>query len=187
MQRNLAWYDHFPEAVMTVMENYQVKLQWDFRIQTDHHLDHNRPDIVVLEKKWRRCFIVDVPCPYFDTRVAEKEKEKIQHVSGLKSGRAIWNCRSVIAVIPIVIGALGTVSKHLRMWISKLGTPGIIALLQIACLLGTAKILIIIIIIMIIIIIIIIVLVDAAAGYRLSAAHPTLLFFTLGIQTFVLP
>ena len=74
-------------------------------------------------------------------------------------------------------------SKHLRMWISKLGTPGIIALLQIACLLGTAKILIII----IIIIIIIIVLVDAAAGYRLSAAHPTLLFFTLGIQMFVLP
>ena len=182
MQRNLAWYDHFPEAVMTVMENYQVKLQWDFRIQTDHHLDHNRPDIVVLEKKWRRCFIVDVPCPYFDTRVAEKEKEKIQHVSGLKSGSAIWNCRSVISVIPIVIGALGTVSKHLRMWISKLGTPGIIALLQIACLLGTAKILIII-----IIIIIIIVLVDVAAGYRLSAAHPTLLFFTLGIQTFVLP
>ena len=181
MQRNLAWYDHFPETVMTVMENYQVKLQWDFRIQTDHHLDHNRSDIVVLEKKWRRCFIVDVPCPYFDTRVAEKEKEKIQHVSGLKSGRAIWNCRSVIAVIPIVIGALGTVSKHLRMWISKLGTPGIIALLQIACLLGTAKILIII------IIIIIIVLVDAAAGYHLSAALPTLLFFTLGIQTFVLP
>ena len=141
MQWNLAWYDHFPEAVMTVMENYQVKLQWDFRIQTDHHLDHNRPDIVVLEKKWRRCFIVDVPCPYFDTRLAEKEKEKIQHVSGLKSGSAIWNCRSVISVIPIVIGALGTVSKHLRMWISKLGTPGIIALLQKACLLGTAKIL----------------------------------------------
>ena len=95
-------------------------------------------------------------------------------------------------MIPIVIGALGTVSKHLRMWIGKLGTPGIIALLQKACLLGTAKILIIIIIIiiiiiLIIIIIIIIVLVDAAAGYRLSAAHPTLLFFTQGIQTFVLP
>ena len=80
-----------------------------------------------------------------------------------------------------MIGALATVRKHLRMWISKLGTPGIIALLQKACSLGTAKILIII------IIIIIIVLVDAAAGYRLSAAHPTLLFFTLGIQTFVLP
>ena len=49
----------------------------------------------------------------------------------------IWNCRSV-SVIP---GAFGIVRKHLRMWISMLGTPGIIALLQKACLSGIAKIL----------------------------------------------
>ena len=41
----------------------------------------------------------------------------------------------------IAIGALRTVSKHLRIWVSKLGIPGIIALLQRACLLETAKIL----------------------------------------------
>ena len=40
--------------------------------------DNNRPDIVVLEKEGRVCFIVDVACP-FDTRVAEKETEKIDH------------------------------------------------------------------------------------------------------------
>ena len=52
----------------------------------------------------------------------------------------MWNCRSV-SVIPIAIVALGTVSnKHLRMWISMLGTPWIISLLQKACLLGTDKI-----------------------------------------------
>ena len=45
------------------MENDQVQLLWDFRIQTDDHLDHNRPDIVVLEKEERECFIVDVACP----------------------------------------------------------------------------------------------------------------------------
>ena len=42
------------------MENDQVKLLWDFRIQTDHRLDHNRPDIVVLEKEVRECFNVGV-------------------------------------------------------------------------------------------------------------------------------
>ena len=47
LQCKETWHDHSPEAVM---ENYQVKLLWDFRIQTDHHLDYNRPDIVVLEK-----------------------------------------------------------------------------------------------------------------------------------------
>ena len=114
-----------------------MKLLWDFRIQTDHHLDHNRPDIVELEKEGGMCFI-HVACP-FDTRVAEREREKIDHYQDLKGEvQKIWNCRSV-SVIIIVIGALRIVSKHLRMWVSKLETaPGIIALLQRACLFGTA-------------------------------------------------
>ena len=32
------------------MEKNVLKLLWDFRIQTDHHVDRNRPGIVVLEK-----------------------------------------------------------------------------------------------------------------------------------------
>ena len=35
-----------------------------------------------------------------------------------------------VSVISFVIGALGSASEHLRMWISKLRTPRIIALLQ---------------------------------------------------------
>ena len=49
MMINETRYDHSPEAVI---ENDQVKLLWDFRIQTDHHLDHcNRPDIQILESR----------------------------------------------------------------------------------------------------------------------------------------
>jgi len=41
--------------------------------------NNNRSDIVVLEKEGRvQCFIVNVTCP-FDTRVAEKETEKINN------------------------------------------------------------------------------------------------------------
>ena len=78
----------------------------------------------MLEKEGKECFIVDIDCP-FETRVAENERVEMQKVS----------------VIPIAIGSLGTVSKHLRTWISKKGTPGIIALLHKACLLETTKIL----------------------------------------------
>ena len=76
--------------------------------------NNNRPDIVVLEKEGRVCFIVDVACP-FDTRVAKKETEKIDHFKDVKVEVQIkiWNCRSV-SVIPIVIGALWTLSKHLH-------------------------------------------------------------------------
>ena len=45
--------------------------------------NNNRPDIVVLEKDGRVCFIVDVACP-FDTRVAKKETEKIDHFRDVK-------------------------------------------------------------------------------------------------------
>ena len=67
------------------MENDQVKLLWDFRIQTDHHLDHNRPDIVVLKKASKVCQIIDVACP-FDTRIAEKRAREDQPLLGLKNG-----------------------------------------------------------------------------------------------------
>ena len=60
------------------METDQVKLLWDFRIRTDLHLDHNGPDIVVLETVGRVCSIIDVACA-FDTRIEEKEWEKIDH------------------------------------------------------------------------------------------------------------
>ena len=122
------------------MENDQVKLLWDFRIQTDHHLDHNRPDIVVLKKASKVCQIIDVAC-LFNTRKAENEREMIDHYQDLKvEVQKMWNCKSV-SVVPVVIGALGAVTKNLMMWVTKIGTPGILNLLQKACFLGTAKIL----------------------------------------------
>ena len=36
------WYEHSPDSVE---ENENYKLLWDFPIQTDRKLDHNRPDI----------------------------------------------------------------------------------------------------------------------------------------------
>ena len=41
------WYKHEPKPVI---ENEQTKILWDFSIQTDHPIEANRPDIVVLEK-----------------------------------------------------------------------------------------------------------------------------------------
>ena len=80
---------------------------WDFRIQTGHQIEHNRPDVVVLDKIERSCYVIDITCP-FDTRVLEKEQEKMQKYQELKREiRKIWSCRKVI-VVPIVIGALGT-------------------------------------------------------------------------------
>ena len=77
------------------------------------------PDIVVLEKESRVCQIIDVVCP-FDTQIPEKEREKVDHYQDLKveiqkkKKKKLWSCKSV-SVIPVVIGALGAVTKNLMM------------------------------------------------------------------------
>ena len=74
------WYNHNPESVL---ENKKTKILWDFKIQTDHVLEHNRPDILVLDKELRTSLIIDIACP-FDTRVPKKEKEKMDNYQDLK-------------------------------------------------------------------------------------------------------
>ena len=51
----------------------------------------------------------------------------------------IWKLRKV-EVIPVVIGALGTVTKHFEKWIEKLDMDLTIEALQKPCLLGTLRI-----------------------------------------------
>ena len=48
--RTIKWYNPKPASVF---ENERVKILWDFNIQTDHVIQHRRPDIVVLYKNKR--------------------------------------------------------------------------------------------------------------------------------------
>ena len=66
-------YKHTPEKVI---ETDEVKLLWDFPIQTDDKLDHNRPDIVVVNIFRRSCLLIDIAC-HFSTRIVKKEEQKI--------------------------------------------------------------------------------------------------------------
>ena len=52
--------------------------------------------------------------------------------------KRLWNKKVVL--VPIIIGALETVSKKFNLYLKKAGLDGSILLLQKACLLGTARI-----------------------------------------------
>ena len=70
-----------------------------------------------------------------------KEKEKIENYAELRREiKKIWNCREV-KVVPVVVGALGTISRNLKGYLKNLGLKSNIELLQKATLLGTAKVL----------------------------------------------
>ena len=102
------WHIHKPEKVL---ESENCKILWDFPIQTDKTLEHDQPDITVIDKKNKKCILIDLACP-FDTRIEKKEEEKYTNYSELKYEIAkTWKMRKV-EVVPVVIWALGTVTKH---------------------------------------------------------------------------
>ena len=82
--------------------------------------------------------ILPVPA---DVRVEEKEKEKVEKYQDLKREiRRLWKLRN-IEIVPVVIGALGSVSTEFDRWMGKLGITCNVGIMQKTALLGTARIL----------------------------------------------
>ena len=131
------WYEHNPEGVQ---ENEGVKLLWDMNIQCDNVIEARRPDIVIIDRKEESCIIVDIAVPA-DGRVHEKEREKVEKYQDLRReiGR-LWQLRKV-HVVPVVVVALGSVTKEFDRWMEKLGVPVDVGVVQKTALLGTARIL----------------------------------------------
>ena len=46
-----------------------------FPIQTDKTLEYNRPDITFIDKKSKKCLLIDPACS-FDAHIGKKEEEK---------------------------------------------------------------------------------------------------------------
>ena len=110
-------------------------------IQCDHIIEARRPVIVVVEKESNKAIIVDIASPW-DHRVYEKESEKVEKYQDLKREiRKFMGYIRRVVVVPVVVGALGAVSKRLDTWLDKLGITINTVFLQKTALLGTARIL----------------------------------------------
>ena len=116
-----------------------MKLLWDFNIQTDKVTAARRPDIVMVNKETQECPIIDIAIPG-DTRMEKKEEEKIEKYQELafELGR-LWEVRTT--VIPIVIGALGTITNKLPVYLALIGADLSFETIQKSAILGTGKIL----------------------------------------------
>ena len=130
------WYEHVPRKVE---ENEEVKILWDFDIQTDREIHHRRPGIVAQRKKERETIIVDIAVPG-DCNVVQKEIEKREKYQDLaREIGNLWKTRT--KVVPVVVGALGSVFKQLKCHLEKIESPERKRTLQKSALLGSAHIL----------------------------------------------
>ena len=135
------WYMHSPASVL---ENDTHKLLWDFDIQTDHLISARRPDLIIINNnnnnnKKRICKIVDFAVSA-DHRIKLKECEKTDKYLDLaRELKKLWNLQ--VTIIPIVIGAFGTVTKGLLKGLEDLEVGRRVETTQTTALLRTARIL----------------------------------------------
>ena len=119
-----------------VLENDTHKLPWDFNIQTDHLIPARRPDLIIINKKKRICKIVDYAVPA-DYRINLKECAK-KYLDLARELKKLWNMK--VTIVPIVIGAFGTITKGLLKGLEDLDVGGRVESIQMTALLRTARI-----------------------------------------------
>ena len=122
------------------MENAEIKLLWDINIQSGNLIDARRHDLIVINKKEQKGIIIDIAVPA-DVRVKEKEKEKVEKYQDLKKEiKRLWKLGNV-EIVPVVVGALGSVSAEFERWMGKLGITCNVGVIQKSVLLRTTRIL----------------------------------------------
>ena len=127
------WHEHCPEG--SVEDDF--KLIWDINIQCDNVTEARKPYLILVNKKAKSCVFNDVAIPD-DCRIGEKETEKIEKYQNLKTElKRLWSLDKV-EVVPVVVGALGCISKGLSGWMDTLGIKLNIGMIQKSVLLGTA-------------------------------------------------
>ena len=128
LERKEKWYEHCPEQAV---EEDGAKLICYEGKQTRHNL---------VNKKAASCIIIDLAIPG-DCRIREKEIEKIEKYHNLKRElKRLWWLKKV-EVVPVVVGALGCISKGFSGWMDTLGIKLNVGMIQKSVLMVTARIL----------------------------------------------
>ena len=98
-----------------------------------------RPDIIVKDSVNSTCKLIDMTVPS-DRNIALKEIEKKSKYKDLELEiQRMWHMKTI--VIPVVVGALGTVKKGMIENIAKVSKRANATEIQKICMLGSARIL----------------------------------------------
>ena len=113
-----------------------MRITWEITIFTDKRMKHNRPDITVVHKDTQKWIIIDIAAPA-DQNILTTEYEKYQNLA-LEIKRILRAKR--VTVLPIVTGALRTISGYTKAGNGRLSLPDIFGSARLSAVLGTAHI-----------------------------------------------
>ncbi|KAK6019317.1 reverse transcriptase [Ostertagia ostertagi] len=142
-----------------VVETSDVVIHWNDSIVTSEGLKHNRPDLLVWDRRAERIWIIEISVSWY-TRVLAQERRKLGKYAvnstlpeetgpdGFHPGpnlRAVLqkDRKSRVDVVPIVLGACGEVTPNLRQYIRSLelrdNASDLIERMQRCAILGTNR------------------------------------------------
>ena len=93
---------------METSQGGKVTILWNQQVQTDRTIPNNKPDIIIHDNEKGTCMLIDAEISG-GRNVIKKEAEKILKYKDLTIEiQRMWNVKT--EVIPVIIGATGTVS-----------------------------------------------------------------------------
>jgi len=132
------WYEHVPKSVET-SQGGKVATLWNQQVQTDRTIPSNKPDIIIRDNEKGTCMLIDVAISV-DRNVIKKEAEKIIKYKDLTIEiQRMWNVKT--KVIPVIIGATGTILESFRIYVSNIPGKHEVKELQKTAILGSEHIL----------------------------------------------
>jgi hypothetical protein len=88
------------------------KLYFDRTVLTDIHIQHNRPDIIILNKQQKQAYLLDIAVPN-SHNITQTYNTKINKYLELSVAmRNLWSLEK-ISILPLIISATGIVPQSL--------------------------------------------------------------------------
>ena len=108
-------WKHNPQPFL---ENQNAMITYDSVVPSSRHITNGavRPDIVVMDKRTKRGYIIDVCVPN-DYGMARQELEKVVKYQDLKNDIADTYHLQPVDVVPVVIGATGLMKQNLQNYL----------------------------------------------------------------------
>ena len=131
------WYEHVLKSVETSQEG-KVTISWNQQVQIDRTLPNNKPTVIKCDNENGTCILIDVAISG-DGNMIKNEAEKILKYKNLTIEiQRMWNVKT--KVIPVIIGATGTISKSFSKYVSNIPGNHEVKELQKTAILGTTHI-----------------------------------------------
>ena len=122
------WYMHNPSTCP------RKWLLWNFSKQTDPLIPARRPDLIIINKKKKRESAK--LSTLLSRRTTERENED-KYLDLARELKKLWNMK--VTIVPIVIGALGKITKRLLKGLEDLEVAERVETIQTTALLRMAR------------------------------------------------